>query len=285
MLEKYTRLVQSCRPYAVVNRGVQPYCNLAPLGLTIPPENLLSPFSRASDTFLDALAWLDRMTFGFAGMEMPRWVFYDCSEIPGGICGFTMPREALPTSIFQGSTFKRGVPAQWPVSMAIAIPVIPEGAWLKHTLCSINEISHLAAPAGLRTLTFAMALDLFRVETLYSTTQWRASELRVHAKFGELELLTAYTPAHSEPRTLTYRFRVTADRIRRALAGRDAYAPTPPDAFLLDADDVEGMRAVQGRLEAGEHIVVTGRPVRDGSTTWVPLRSVPEDEARAGDAP
>jgi hypothetical protein len=273
MLEKYSRLVQTCQPYAVVNRGVLPYCNLAPLGLTIPPENLLSPFTRASDTFLDALAWLDRMTFGFSGMEMPRWVFYDCSEIPGGICGFTRPLTELPRSIFQGSSFPHGAPQAWPVSMAIAIPVIPEGAWLKHTLCSINELSHLAAPAGLRTLTFAMALEMFRVQTLYSTTQWRASELQVHAKFGDLELLTAYTPAHTDPRTLTYRFEVTPERIRRALAGRDAYAPPPPEAFFLDADDVDGMLAVQRRIEAGERLFVCGRPIRDGSTTWVPLRA------------
>lgn len=279
MLEKYPRIIERCQPYAVVNRGLRPYCNLAPLGLTIPPENLRSPFSRASDVFLDALAWLDRMTFGFSGMEMPRWVFYDCSELPGGIVGFTMPFEEIPRSILLGSDQPRGYPINWPVSMAIAIPVIPEGAWLKHTLCSINEVSHLAAPAGLRTLTFAMALEFFKVETLYSTTQWRGSELRVHSKFGELELLTAYTPAHSEPKSLTYRFRVTPERLQRALSGRDAYVAPPADAFHLDADNVDDMIGVQRRLEAGERIVVCGRPIRDGSTTWVPLRTAEPGEA------
>ena len=75
MLEKYRRLTETCQPYAVVNERVRPFCDLAPFGLQIPPENLLSPFTRASDGFLDALQWLDRMTFGFAGMEFlfPPW--------------------------------------------------------------------------------------------------------------------------------------------------------------------------------------------------------------------
>jgi hypothetical protein len=213
------------------------------------------------------------MTFGLAGMEMPRWVFYDCSEIPGGICGFTMPLSALPGSIFRGSPFEGGPPQNMAVSMAIAIPLLDEGSWLKHTLCSLNEVCQAAAPAGLRTLTFAMALRLFRVETLYSTCQWRSSELRVHTKFGDLELLTAYTPAHTEPRTLTYRFRVTPERLAHALAGKDAYNEPVPGAFYLDADDVPSMLRLQREIEAGRRVFVGGRPVRDGSTTGRRYRS------------
>jgi len=273
MLEKYKKLVEACRPYAVVNEQVRPYCNLTPLGLSIPPENLVNPFTRASDEFLDALAWLDRMTFGFVGMEMPRWVFYDCSEMPGAICGFTLPFDSVPASVVQGAPAVSTYRGPWPVSMAIAIPLVAEGCWLKHTLCSLNELAHMAAPPGLRTITFALALDLLRVKTLYSTLQWRSSELRVHVKFGDLELVTAYTPAHSEPRTLTYRCEVTPERLRRGLSGREAFRPDPPNAFYLDADDIDEMIGVQRRLEAGERIFVCGRPIRDGSTTWVPLRS------------
>jgi hypothetical protein len=273
MLEKYQRIIESCRPYAVVNEQVRPFCNLKPLDLEIPGDSLISPFTRASDDFLDALQWLDRMTFGYAGMAMPRWVFYDCSEMPGGICGLTVPYEALPPSLLKGAPAEPDFRGPWPVSMAIAIPLATEGAWLKHTLCSINEVTQLAAPPGLRTITFALALALFNVKTLYSTLQWRSSELRVHLKFGDLELVTAYTPAHSEPCTLTYRCQVTPERLRRGLSGKDAYKPEPEDAFYLDADDVDGMIRIQRRLEAGERIFVCGRPVRDGSTTWVPLRT------------
>ncbi len=278
MLEKYERLVSQCRPYAVLNEQVRPFTDLAPLGLRIPPEQIYNPFMRTSDPFLSRLQWLDRMTFGFSGMEMPRWVFYDCSEMPGGICGLTMPQDALPPSIFRGEVPSPSWNGPMPVSMAIVIPMVPAGCWLKHTLCSINEISHMAAPAGLRTLTFAMALKLFRVRTLYSTTQWRSSELRVHTKFGELELLTAYTPAHTEARTLTYRFAVDEVRLQRALSGRDSYVPTPESAFYLDADDSDQMRSVQLELEAGAKITVCGRPVRDGSSTLVPLRYLEVDE-------
>ena len=272
MLGKYQRLIEHCTPYAVVNKQIQPFCDLNPFGLTIADERLLSPFERSSDGFLSALQWLDQMTFGFSGMEMPRWVFYDCSEMPGGICGFTLPREELPPSEFWGATHASGFSGPIPVSMAIAIPMIPAGSWLKHTLCSINELIEEAAPAGLRTLTLALALRIFRVETLYTTTQWRCSEMRVHTKFGDLELLTAYTPAHSEARTLTYRFDVTDEKLAKALAGRDAYSPQHDDARLFDADDIDSMIELQRRIEAGGRFLICGRPIRDGSTTWIPIR-------------
>ena len=117
-----------------------------------------------------------------------------------------------------------------------------------------------------------MALDLFRVRTLYSTTQWRSSELRVHTKFGELELLTAYTPAHTEARTLTYRFAVSQERLKRALSGRDCYVQTPREVSYIDADNTEAMIDLQREIEAGRRVFVCGKPVRDGSSTLVPLR-------------
>ncbi len=270
MLERYQRLLDVARPYAVLNEKVRPFTDLAPLGLAIAPSDVISPFHRRSDAFLNRLEWLDRMTFGFAGMEMPRWVFYDCSEMPGGICGFTMPASALPASLFHEPPATPDEPV--PVSMAIVIPMMPAGCWHEHTLCSINELSSTAAPGGLRTITLALALRLFRVRTVYGATQWRSSELRVLTKFGELELITAYTPAHTEARTLTYRFEVTEARLRRALSGRDAYVEPPGGSFLLDADDRDAMRALQADIEGGRRLVVCGRPVRDGSTTWVPLR-------------
>jgi hypothetical protein len=183
-----------------------------------------------------------------------------------------MPHDSLPQSMFAPDTPIANYSEAMPVSMAICIPMLPSGSWLKHTLCSINELTVMAAPAGLRTITFAMALRLFRVKALYSTTQWRASELRVHTKFGELELLTAYTPAHTEPRTLTYRFDVTEERLARALSGQDSYSPAPDDVVYLDADDVDAMIRLQKNLEEGRRVWVSGRPIRDGSTTWIPLR-------------
>lgn len=273
LLAKYEKLVARCRPYAVLNDPVRPNCDLSPLGLEIAPEHQFNPFSRSSNNYLDWLAWLDRKTFGLLGMEMPRWVLYDCSEMPGGICGFCMPFDSLPRSMFQGAIPKVSASTPVPVSMAIAIPVAEKGGWLKHTLCSINEISHQAAPPGLRTITFAMALAVFKVKTLYSTLQWRSSELRIHVKFGDLELLTAYTPAHTEPRTLTYRLSVEPEGLQRGLAGKTAYRDAPSNSFYLEADDVDGMIELQHRIEAGERIFVCGRPIRDGSSTFVPLRT------------
>ena len=39
-------------------------------------------------------------------------------------------------------------------------------------------------------------------------TQWFSPAIRLHSHYGFFEVLTAYTPAHSYPRTITYRLNV-----------------------------------------------------------------------------
>ena len=39
-------------------------------------------------------------------------------------------------------------------------------------------------------------------------TQWLSPALSLHSHYGELEILTAYTPVHDYPETLTYRLKV-----------------------------------------------------------------------------
>ena len=149
--------------------------------LVSPPESLQfadhSPFGVAIDWhinplqmkaagFLDLLQKLDGLTFGPEGMPMDKWVFYDCSELPGFIYGFAVPHTELTQ---EERTFYR-LPDDYkgpvPLSMYIAIPMHESGTWFGHNLASLNrqipkrELHHLG------TITKSLAMKAYRVERL-----------------------------------------------------------------------------------------------------------------------
>jgi len=222
----------------------------------------------ASGPFLTRLQRLDELTFGPVGMPMPRWVFYDCAECPGGIFGFARPASQTPQWVRRALGVEDGDEGPVPVSMFVGIPMLEPGAWHTYTLCSVNEVAPGAAPASLRLLTAAAGLQVFGVRRAYGATQWRSPKLAVHARFGPMRLLTAWTPAHSDPTTLTFRSEVTPESIAAAL---DPPAPLPDDVWWIDCDDGPALRKLQVDIEAGRAIDVVGGAVIDGSYTRVPV--------------
>jgi hypothetical protein len=244
--------------------------------LEVAEAHRFDPHVTASGPFLNVLQRLDELTFGPIGMPMPRWVFYDCAEVPGGIFGFGVPAEHVPEWVRRALKVDADYDGLVPLSMLVAIPMLPPRTWHIYTLCSINEVAPGAAPAGLRVLTGASGLSALGAKTAYGATQWRSSKLHAQVRFGPLELLTAWTPAHSDPRTLTFRADVTAERIDRALSGAPVRPPADAGPLrLIDCDDDSALRSLQAELESGTRYLVTGPPVVDGSYTRVPIRQAP----------
>ena len=92
-----------------------------------------------------------------------------------------------------------------------------------------------------------------------------------HGRFGALELVTAWTPAHSNPATLTYRLDVD-DRVLRAAMGDPAAAlPIARPDLKLRADDVDAMQRLQHRIEAGERFMIVGPPEKGEDGAVIPL--------------
>jgi hypothetical protein len=215
---------------------------------------------------------LDHVTFDPIGMKMPKWVFYDCAEVPGGIFGFARRAHELP------EWARRALGADVddydgpiPLSMFVAIPMLEPDAWHTYSLSSLNEVAPGSAPAGLRILTKAIGLQLLDIKKAYGATQWRSPTLAIHARFGPLDLITAWTPAHSDPRTLTYSSPVSAQRIEQALSAGRIELPTESEITWLDCDDNEQLIALQEKLEAGRRFQIVGEPRVDGSYTLAPL--------------
>ncbi|MSP93292.1 MAG: hypothetical protein EXR79_16110 [Myxococcales bacterium] len=263
-------LLDEFEPYLVATPFNLPLLDPEPFGMPTPPQNVLNPLALSSEPFLTLLHRLDGLTFGPEGMPMPRWVFFDCSEMPGAIYG--LARRA--STLWPGVRDLFKLPADFdglvPVSMYVAIPMQRPGQWFGHNLSSLAPVFNKlgAVPLDLRglgSLTKGLALQAFGVREFWGATQWTSKALHIHAKFGPLALQTAYTPAHSEHETLTYGFHVTEAALRASMGDPSVVLARPPVDFWLDSADVAGMIALQDRIEAGGRFVIPGAP-RLGAT-------------------
>ncbi|HAN30999.1 MAG TPA: hypothetical protein DCQ06_05325 [Myxococcales bacterium] len=270
-------LLRDLVPYVVATPSNLPALDLTPFG--VPAAQHIDPTKMASADFLDILHRLDGLTFGPEGMPMPKWVFFDCAEVPGAIYGLARPASTL----WPAARELFAVPASYdglvPLSMYIAIPMQRFGAWFGHNLAS-------AAPAlrdagledvdlrGLGSVTKALGLKCFGVRDFYGATQWTSKALFIHVKFGPLNLSTAWTPAHSELETLTYGFEVTDGKLRASVGDRRVIIDRPQPTLWLDAHDPQQMQDLQARIEAGQAFCIPSAPKHEGGRIHVPVTKI-----------
>ena len=165
--------------------------------------------------FANCILRLEAKAFGPSDMAMPRWVFYDCAIVPGFVAGYAVRASALPDSVRKALELTDDevkAAGDWiPLSLFIIIPTMKQGEWVAHNLCSVNSL--LAKPDqyyGIGFISKAFGLWYANVKTCCGVTQWKSPAIRLHAHYGDFEVLTAWTPVHSYARTLTYRLNVDA---------------------------------------------------------------------------
>lgn len=266
-----SHLLDELVPYLVATPWNRPNFDMCPFGLRIPEQNIINPLHLSSERFLVLLERLDSLTFGPEGMPMPRWVFYVGSELPGGIMGFAREAEGLTKHQRELLELESDYTGLVPFSMYIAIPMIPRINWMGHNLASLNPVFPELGYRGLASLTKGIALRVYRAEHQYGATQWESKALNIHTKFGPLDLITAYTPAHSEPMTLTYRVRLTDQALRAACGDAGAKMERPKVGFWLEAKDVDHACRLQDEIEAGAQYQIVDRPVREDGKILIPL--------------
>ena len=79
-------VLETLVPFVVTTPMSEEELDLRPFGLPI--ELRINPLHLSSETFLARIQRLDALGFGPEGLPMPRWVFFDCSELPAAIFGF-----------------------------------------------------------------------------------------------------------------------------------------------------------------------------------------------------
>lgn len=249
---RYQTILDECEPFLVTWPGNHSALDLEPFGLKIDAEHIYDPTRLRSRGVIDGLHKLDAFSFGGQEMLMPRWVLFDCGEFPGVVFGFGRRASEL------GDELRRAYDVLGPskndefipLSMWVAIRNAEEGAWFGHNLSSANYVSHSHPLPGLGTLTKTVAVKLAKVKLQYGATQWDSTSINLHLALGSMELLNAYTPAHTHVETFSYRIDVDIPRLLEPLQP-GWHRPREGGDRFIDADNPGDIIRLHEDIEAG----------------------------------
>ena len=215
---------------------------------------IVDPLSSESLEFIKLQMKVDSIMFG--RLFTPKWAFYDCGIMPGLITGFAMKRDKVPQEIqhIYGDEHQQ----EWvPLSLFIVIPCVGVGQWAAHNLCSLNGLLPKEKRLkGLGFLSKAFGLWYANIDWLYGVTQWESHALKLHANFGDFELISSYNSLHNLPCSLTYRCRVDP------MSWRNFFDKKKSNEFFnlryrktkltVDPRDEKSLKSLQSRLEKKE---------------------------------
>lgn len=124
-------------------------------------------------------------------MGMPLWVMLDCAILPSAVTGFMLPRELASDEVLA----KLDVPEDYegfvPISEYCACPTVRPGE-----VSGFSLHSHLAGQ-GIATRTKALGLAVYGATRQIGVTQFANPAIRVHVRFGPLEVLIHRPTVHT----------------------------------------------------------------------------------------
>jgi hypothetical protein len=269
---KYLDILSKTEPYVLGYPENMSDFNLSPFGVDIPKKNILSCIDSSNAIFYDALQTLDKLSFGPVGMPMEKWVFFDCGEMVGGIFGLAIPAEKADEDLFKTYGLDLSYKGLIPVSMYIAIPMASRKSWFGHNLCSANSfLGEKYSFSGLAILTKVLGIKTFNFSKGIGATQWDSKALHIHLQMADMEILSAFTPAHSFDQTITYRSDYCDENLLASLSGNKRLAETYD--FLVDGKDEKVAKELQERIVAGEKFKIVGRPIAKDGKVYLPIKS------------
>lgn len=206
--------------------------------------------------FSDIILDMESRAFDSANMAMPRWVFYDCAVMPGVVVGFAQKTSTLKPSVKKA--LGGNIQGEWtPLSLFICIPTVQSENWVAHNLSSINSIlEEKDRYYGLGFLSKAFGLWYCNIPHLFGMTQWDSPALKLHCNFGNLEILTAYTPVHSHAQTVTYNCDVNSKLWESFFTKKfdtSFHNHFKSAGFDIHPKDEKSMIKLQERIEAKEN--------------------------------
>ena len=205
--------------------------------------------------FSEHILNMEHRAFRSSQMPIPRWAFYDCALMPGFVSGFAHRTSMLSKEWIEALGNRSQI--EWtPISLFIIIPTMGEGEWMAHNLCSMNTlIKKESRYYGLGFLTKAFGLWYANVETCCGVTQWTSPALRLHAHYGDMEILSSYTLVHDYAHTLTYRLKVNANYWESFFTGQFHSGFTRKyhkQNFDLNHQSASSLMNLQEKIEMGE---------------------------------
>ncbi len=189
---------------------------------------------------------------GRESMGMPRWVMLDCAILPSAIIGFMLPVEDTPDEVLSKLDVDDDYQGYVPVSEYCGCPTVEKDCVSGFSLHS-QLVGH-----GIATRTKALALAVYGARSQIGVTQFYNPAIRVHVRFGAMEMLMHRPAVHTYPEdSFVYRLELPAKRTLVNMArGADVFGESEvPDGVRWEFDPDNEM--MQGRL-AG-HLEDDGR--------------------------
>jgi len=188
---------------------------------------------------------LNGLAYGGKDMGMPAWVQIDCGALPSSFVGFALPADRLPERL-QWDMDLAGDEPFVPVAEAISIPTAAPGVWMSYSMSTVLPGHKLGYASKL------MSLKAYGCRRTLGVAQFDNFALRLHTRFGALEIIEPRVPYHTCPtNTFTYaldlRGGAVLDVLERGGAVQDPRSPT----FMLDATDTPKMEWMAERRHAG----------------------------------
>lgn len=211
---------QDARPQWLEDKNIRPFVLIRPENKIKNPGSfhnfdwfsqeplLINPLATDEYDFVNQILKIDGLVFSDATLQTPRWVFYDCAVMPGLVTGFAIEQNAMPEEVKK--ILNPPPDLKWvPLSLFTVIPTIAKDTWMAHNFCSVNE---LLPPQfrwkGLGFLSKSFGLWYANIQFLHGVTQWMRPALKLHANYGQFQIVTAFTPIHSYSHSVTYGLQV-----------------------------------------------------------------------------
>ncbi|MFZ1996966.1 MAG: hypothetical protein WAU75_22815 [Solirubrobacteraceae bacterium] len=261
--------------YLASNEAVLEQLDTSPFGLSMLCLDLLGPPQNAwtQADMMRVYNVLNAAAFGEKNIPLQNWVMIDLGLLPSAFLLVTLPLIRARAAVIEdrGYAAERTRTAQVlgavlaeaerldydgpiPVAGYCAAPTPAAGEWVGWSLCS--------ALPGLGTTAKGVALAVYRAHTLTGVAQFTDQALRVHRRFGPMEIMAPTIDLHPVPHTMVYRTQV--------------YGPDPGHAptMWLDARDLDAQREMQAKVDAGtSRYFILSPGLADGQVPIVELSS------------
>lgn len=217
--------------------------------------------------FCDLLNRSNQHAFGGPNdMGMPLWVMLDCAILPSAMVGFMLPADLVNDEIWDLLDIDEDYEGMVPISEYCAALSIEPG-------CVSGFSLHSALSGqGIATRTKALALAVLGARKQVGVTQFDNPAIRVHARFGPMEIITHRPVVHTHSEdSFVYRLNLP-DRetlIEMACGGVEFGVPERPEGtkWLFEpTDEVQHLRLATHLSDGGRAWIVSPgwRGTQDG---------------------
>lgn len=247
-LELHGEVSQALVPYVLTFGPNARYLNLD-LDIGEPIE-VLEVEDDENEEFCRLLNRSNQLAFGGQKMGMPLWVMLDCAVIPSAMTGFMLDCDDVPDDLWDLLDIDDDYEGWVPISEYCAALSVEPGCVSGFSLHS--HISNL----GIATRTKALALAVLGARTQIGVTQFHNPSIRVHARFGPMEILVHRPAIHTHAEdSFVYRVELPRSETLKRMARErtDFGVPDRPEGipWSLDPDDERDQVRLASHLSDG----------------------------------